>query len=160
MTKLYEIANDYAALMAEGLDPEMIADTIEGMEGEIEDKIENILAIIKNKKALSEALKNESKNLADRAKAELSAVDRMKSYISVELEKMGKKSFKAGIHSLTVRKGVQSVVIDNADDLPTDYVEYVTTTKADKNRIKLELKAGNEVPGAHLETGKSSLIIK
>ncbi|ABV04671.1 conserved hypothetical protein [Escherichia coli HS] len=48
MSKLYEIANEYAKLMDSDLEPEMIADTIEGMEGEFTDKIEQLLAIIKN----------------------------------------------------------------------------------------------------------------
>ena len=47
VSKLYEIANEYAKLMDSDLEPEMIADTIEGMEGEFTDKIEQLLAIIK-----------------------------------------------------------------------------------------------------------------
>ena len=38
MSKLYEIANEYAKLMDSDLEPEMIADTIEGMEGEFTDE--------------------------------------------------------------------------------------------------------------------------
>lgn len=47
MSKLYEIANEYAKLMDSDLEPEMIADTIEGMEGEFTDKIEQLLSVIK-----------------------------------------------------------------------------------------------------------------
>ena len=46
MSKLYEIANEYAKLMDSDLEPEMIADTIEGMEGEFTDKIEQLLSVI------------------------------------------------------------------------------------------------------------------
>ena len=45
MSKLYEIANDYAKLMDSDFDPEAIADTLVGMEGELTDKIEQLLAI-------------------------------------------------------------------------------------------------------------------
>ncbi|EMQ3385133.1 siphovirus Gp157 family protein, partial [Escherichia coli O3:H7] len=54
MSKLYEIANEYAKLMDSDLEPEMIADTIEGMEGEFTDKIEQLLAIIKNESGYAE----------------------------------------------------------------------------------------------------------
>ena len=63
MSKLYEIANEYAKLMDSDLEPEMIADTIEGMEGEFTDKIEQLLAIIKNESGYAERLKDEAKSL-------------------------------------------------------------------------------------------------
>lgn len=40
MSKLYEIAKDYAKLMDSGLPLEIIADTIEGIESDLTDKIE------------------------------------------------------------------------------------------------------------------------
>ena len=49
MSKLYEIASEYAKLLDSDLEPEMIADTVEGMEGELVDKIEQLLSICKTK---------------------------------------------------------------------------------------------------------------
>ncbi|EPZ5305359.1 siphovirus Gp157 family protein, partial [Cronobacter sakazakii] len=48
MSKLYEVASDYARLMDADIDPEAMADTLEGIEGELADKIEQLLAICKN----------------------------------------------------------------------------------------------------------------
>lgn len=160
MGKLYEIANDYAKLMSEDMDPEMIADTIEGIEGEFEDKLEQMLGLIKNEKAYSEALKAESKALADRSKATENRVTKIQQYIIKCMQTMEKSKLTAGVHSLTVRKPSVSVFIDDADKLPVDLVEYETTVKPDKNAIKIKLKAGEEIPGAHLKTGKPSLLIK
>lgn len=160
MSALYDIANEYAALLNEDLEPELIADTIEGMEGEFSDKVEQLLAIIKNQKAYAEALKEESKKLADRAKAYESRNESIRQYIIENMAKLERKSMKAGIHEITVRKPVQTVSIDNADDLPVDLVDYRTTTVPDKTAIKLKLKAGEEVAGASLKTGKPSLIVK
>ncbi len=160
MVKLYEIANEYAELANSDMDAEMIADTLEGMQGEFEDKAEAILAIIKNEQALSEALKAEAKNLADRAKSCVNRVDNLKAYLASSMETMEVKKVSAGVHSLSVRKGSKSVEIKDVDSLPSEFVNYETTIKPDKNLIREKLKLGQLISGAELVTGKSSLIIK
>lgn len=45
------------------------------------------------------------------------------------------------------------LVIDSEAAIPTDFKMVVTTTVPDKDRIKDALKAGFQVPGAHLEGG-------
>lgn len=158
--QLYKIANEFAALMAEDLDPEMIADTIEGIEGEFQDKTEQLLSIIKNQAALSSALKEEAKKLNERAKALEASNDRIKKYIVDSMNTIEKKKLNAGLHTLTVRAGVQSVEIEDEEALPMDFYEYVTSKKIDKNHIKNELKLGKEIAGAKLVTGKQTLLIK
>lgn len=160
MTSLYEIANDYAKLMDEDFDPEFIADTLSGIEGMLEDKIENCLAVIKNELAYAESLKAESKKLVERAKSSELRADRIKEYIAASLETAGKKSLKAGVHQVTVRAPSKSVEITDSSALPSEFVEYETIIKADKLAIKHQLAAGIDVPGAALKTGKPSLIIK
>lgn len=160
MSELYKIANEYASLMSEDLDPEIIADTLEGIEFEFEQKVEQLLAVIKNTAALSDALKAESKSLAERAKAADNRIDSIKRYIAECMEKTERKKITAGIHSLTVRAPSQSVEIEDCNLLPVELVEYETTAKPDKNAIKALLKSGAEVPGASLKYGKPSLIIK
>ena len=84
----------------------------------------------------------------------------MKEYVAASLETAGKKSLKAGIHQVTVRAPVESVEITDEGSLPPEYVEYVTSVKADKLAIKHQLKAGNSIPGASLKLGKPTLLIK
>ena len=76
------------------------------------------------------------------------------------LQTMELKKLNAGVHTISVRKGVQSVQIDDLEKLPPEFVEYVTDIKPDKNLIKEKLKLGQSIDGATLVTGKSSLIIK
>lgn len=160
MTSLYEIANDYAKLMDEDFDPEFIADTLSGIEGMLEDKIENCLAVIKNEIAYAESLKAESKKLAERAKSSELRAERIKEYVVASLETAGKKSLKAGVHQVTVRSPSKSVEITDSGALPSEFVEYETNIKPDKLAIKKQLEAGIEVPGAQIKTGKPSLLIK
>lgn len=160
MTSLYEIANDFAKLTDSDMDPEMIADTLEAIEWELEGKVENCLAIIKNELAYAESLKAESKKLSERARSSELRADRIKEYIAASLETAGKKSLKAGVHQVTVRAPSKSVEITDSGALPSEFVEYETNIKPDKLAIKKQLEAGIEVPGAQIKTGKPSLLIK
>ncbi|MGK6325729.1 siphovirus Gp157 family protein [Erwinia sp. DT-104] len=160
MTKLYEVANDYARLMDSDMEPEMIADTLEGIEGELADKISQLLAICKNLSADSEALKKESASLAARAKTADNQIASIKEYIAKSLELAGKKKVTAGLHQVSVRAPSKSVDITDAGALPAELVEYETTIKPDKLAIKHLLDAGKDVPGAQIKIGKPSLIIK
>lgn len=160
MTALYQIANAYAQLQNEDLDPELIADTIEGIDGEFSDKVEQLLAVIKNEQALADALKAESKKLSDRAKSSESKIESIKQYIVTSMLTAEKTKMNAGVHSITVRKPSMSLQIDNADLVPVEFVEFETVQKVDKNQIKEQLKLGREIPGVSLVAGKHSLLIK
>jgi len=160
MTALYEIANDYAKLMDSDMDAEMIADTLEGIEGELTDKIGQLLAICKNESAYADALKAESKALAERSKASENRISNIRDYIARSLETAGMKSIKAGLHQVSVRAPSKSVEITDASALPAEFVEYDTIIKPDKLAIKHQFEAGIDVPGALIRLGKPSLIIK
>jgi len=160
MSKLYEIANEYAELENSGLEPEFIADTLEGIKGELEDKVENILKLIKNEQAYTEALKAEAKSFSERAQSSQRKVDSLKEYLVSSIQTSGLKSVRAGAMSATVRAPSKSVEVTDVSKIPLDYVEFETVTKPDKLAIKKLLEAGQEVPGCELKTGKPSLLIK
>ena len=160
MKALYQIANDFAKLTDADMDPELIADTLDGIEWELEAKVEQILAACKNEQAYAESLKEESRKLAERAKAAENRVIGMKEYVARSLDTAGKKSLKAGIHQVSVRAACKSVEITDAASLPAEYVEYDTIIKPDKLAIKHKLEAGIDIPGARIKIGKPSLLIK
>lgn len=160
MTRLYEIASDYARLSDSDMSAEMIADTLDCIAGEMEVKIENCIAIIKNEVALAEALKAEASNLNERAKFALSRAESLKRYIAESLYLTGMKTIRAGIHQVSTREPVQTVEITNIDDIPADFITWETNPKPLKLEIKKQLEAGVSVPGATLKAGKMSVLIK
>ncbi|WP_158783706.1 siphovirus Gp157 family protein [Pantoea sp. BAV 3049] len=160
MSALYQIANEYAQLVAEDFDPEFIADTLEGISGEFSAKVEQLLSICKNQSAYSEALKEESRKFAERAKNEDNRVASIKNYIAQSLESAGLKTVKAGLQQVTLRAPSKSVEITDAGSIPSEFVEYETTIKPDKLAIKKQLEAGIAIPGAQIKLGKPSLLIK
>lgn len=160
MSKLYEIANQYAELENSWLDPDFIRDTLEGIQGEFEDKVENVLKLIKNEQAYAESLKAEAKSFSDRARASENKIESLKAYLVSSIEVSGMKSVRAGMMSVTLRAPSKSVEVIDVNKIPVDYVDYETTVKPDKLAIKKLLEAGQEVPGCELKTGKPSLLIK
>jgi predicted transcriptional regulator len=160
MSKLYEIANEYAELENSGLEPEFIADTLEGLKGTFEDKVENILKLIKNEEAYSTSLKQEAKSFSERARAVDNNIESMKQYLVSSIETAGLKSVRAGTMAVTIRAPSKSVEVTDVSKIPTEYVDFETVTKPDKLAIKKLLEAGQSVPGCELKTGKPSLLIK
>lgn len=160
MSKLYEIASEYAKLLDSDLEPEMIADTVEGMEGELVDKIEQLLSICKNETGYAKRLREEAKSLTERACAIENKIESIYAYIATSLNMLGKKKLRAGIHQVTIRAPSQTVEIIDAGAIPPEYVEFETTVKPNKLAIKHQLEAGNNIPGVQLKPGKLTLLIK
>lgn len=160
MTELYKIANEYAALMSEDLPPELVADTIEGIEGEFTDKVSAILSLCKNELAYAESLRGEALSLNDRAKAIYNKVERLRQYIADCMIQADMKKVRAGPHEVTLRAARKVVEITDPMAIPVDLVEYETVVKPNKLEIKRRILAGEEISGAIVKDGKQSLIIK
>lgn len=164
--KLYELANDYVALMQaidnDELPEECIADTLEAITGEIEIKADNIACMLKNIEAEVKAIKEEEANLATRRKTKEKAYERLKEYLSATLQSLGIDKVETARNKITFRKS-ESVEIDDtfiewAQKNKEDLLKYSAPT-ADKTEIKKLLKDGAELQGAQL-ISKSNIQIK
>lgn len=161
MANIYELTQDYLRLleMAEDpeLDPEVIADTFEGIEGELEIKAENYAKVMKNLEGDIAALKAEEERLAKKRKAIENNIKRMKGTLQEAMELTGKTKFKTELFSFGIQKNAPSVVIDAADirDIPEDYLKF-KEPEVDKTAIKNAINAGVDFEGlAHLEVSQS-----
>ena len=157
--KLYELANDYMALMQaidnDEIPEDAIADTLEAIKGEIEVKADNIACLLKNLDADVAAIKAEEARLAARRKAKEKSHEKIRTYLSNMLQNVGVGEVETARNKITFRKS-EAVDIDttfiawamaNRDDLLT----YGAPT-ANKTEIKKALKGGAEIPGAQLVT--------
>lgn len=161
--KLYELSNEYVALMQaidnDELPEEAIADTLEAIKGEIEVKADNIACLLKNIEADVTAIKAEETRLAERRKAKEKAHERLKQYLSDVLQKMSIDKVETARNNITFRKS-ESVELDEdtfiiwAQDNRDDLLTY-SAPKANKTEIKKALKGGAEIVGASLITKKN-----
>ena len=95
---LYELTDDYRNLleMAEDpdTDPEAFADTLEGIEGAIEDKADGYAKVIRTLEGDAAACDAESKRLRNKKQTIENNIKRMNAALQYAMEMTGKTKFK------------------------------------------------------------------
>ena len=156
---LYELAEDYRQALDVLTDPEnnlpaeVIADTLEGLQGSLEDKAVNVAKFFKNLEATAVAIKEAEQRMSQRRKAIENRVTSMKDYLKQNMESCGITRIESPWFALSIAKNPAAVEITDEDTIPDDFVEIVTTRKIDKTAIKKAVESGAEVPGAVLTRG-------
>lgn len=160
MTALYLLAQEYRAdaekLATLDLDDQTFQDTLEGMTGEIELKAQNVAMMVRYFDAQAEACKQWAKDAIERAKAEEARAERLRKYLAENLLACGIEKVSGPGVSISFRKS-SAVVIDGADLIPQEFIRVPEPKPAepDKKAIADAIKAGREVPGAHIEQRQS-----
>ena len=164
MTALYLLTNEYrAAAMALSeldIDAQTVADTLEGLSGELEVKAQSVGHMVRAFEADAEACKAWAKTASERAKAIEARADALRSYLHRCMEAAGIQKIEGPGIALGFRKS-SAVVIDGADLIPPEYMRQpeAPPPAPDKAAIAAALKAGESVPGAHIEQ-RTNLTIK
>lgn len=106
----------------------------------IDEESERVNAAIKRLTAYKKRLDNER--------------ERVKTTLSDACEATGVEKIRGTYASISFRTSEQTV-IDNLDELPTEFVKVKAEYVPDKTAIKIAIKEGRDVPGAHLEKVKN-----
>ena len=163
MIALYLIASEYrdaAGKLAElDLDPKTVADTLESLSGELEVKAQNVAFMVRAMEADAEACKAWAATAAERAKAIANRADSLRAYLQRCMEETGIEAIKGPGVSVSFRKS-SAVVVDGVDLIPAEFMRQPETPPPapDKKAIADAIKAGQDVPGAHVETRRSLTI--
>lgn len=159
---LYELTNNYEQVLNmlydEDIDEQMILDTLESIEGEIEVKADNYAKIIKELEVKRNARKEEAKRLTDSAKTFDNKINFLKNNLYNSMKTTGKTKFATDLFSFSIAKngGKQALTIDG--DVPDEYTKTVIENDTDK--IRQALENGEELGFARLEPRGESLRIK
>lgn len=160
MSTLYELTEEYTQLLDlledPDLDPEVLADTMEGISGEIEVKADGYAKVIAQLTSSVEGIKAEIDRLQKRKTTLENNIKYVKSTLQFAMETTGKTKFKTDLFSFSVQKNPASVVIDEPylENIPDKYL-IPQDPKIDKAKIKEDLKAGIDIGIAHLEQSQS-----
>ena len=161
MSTLYELTNDYLTLLDMAEDPDVeedvLRDTMEGIEGEIEIKADGYARVMKQLAATSANLEYEEKRLMNRRKTIDRNIKRMKQALQDAMVATGKPKFKTDLFSFTIRKNPASVVIDRETSIPPEFL-IPQDPKIDKKAIKAAIDRGDDITFAHLEQCESLII--
>jgi predicted nuclease of restriction endonuclease-like RecB superfamily len=92
MTNIFNLSQNWKQIidMADELDDQTLADTMESLEGEIGDKVANTIAVIKSVEKDIELAKDYKKTLEDRIKTMNNTVKRLKDYVMIGVDTAGK----------------------------------------------------------------------
>lgn len=154
---LYEIADlylqDLDKLNDLDLPEDVVRDTIEGMQGDMQEKCTNVAAFIRNTESLAEQIKQAEQAMAARRKALENRADRIRQYLLESMQRTGITKIESPWFKIALAKNPPSVVVDDEDTLKfahPEFVKVVTTESLDKAAIKEAIKAGQIVEGARL----------
>lgn len=160
ISKLYELTTDLLTLqeMLESPmdDEDVLADTLEAVQGEYELKLESYCKVIKNLEADMEALKAEAKRLTDKRKVLEANVDRLKKAMFDSMKATGTDKVKGSIFTVAIQKngGKLPVIVDvPTEELPDECVKVVESP--DLEAISKLLDAGKCVFAHYGERGES-----
>lgn len=165
MATLYQITDDFLRLMelAEDpeVDPEVFADTMEGLEGELEIKAEGYACVIKELEAEAEKFDREVKRLMAQAGSIRNNVKRMKESLMHSMCELGKTKIPTEHFRISVARngGKQPLFITpELADIPEEFL--IRRPEPDKDKIREALEAGKELGFARLEERGQHLSIR
>jgi hypothetical protein len=160
MTSLYELAAGFAsqsdALTNLDLDAQTIEDTLESLTGPLEEKAQNVAYVERNMVALAAQIKDAEAQMAVRRKALENRAARLREYMLACLILAGVKKIEGPRLRLTVKDNPPAVDVFDQAQVPAQFmrVPEPPPPAPDKVAIKIELKAGHDVPGCRLVQGK------
>ena len=157
MAALYEIASEYKQALVElnnmDLDDQTIADTLEGLSGDMEAKGRSVAAFFQNLDSEAAAIKDAVQRMSARQKVIQNRSARLRQYLLDNMQRCEITEISCPEFAIKVVKNPPSVIVDDVYAIPSDYTKEKVTVTVDKTLIKTAIKDGHDVPGAHTETG-------
>lgn len=155
--KLYELVGQYKALevleASEDLPPDVIRDTLEGLEGQLQEKATNVGLFIRNLVSTADAIYEAADQMRKRADRLRDRADSLQDYLLFNMQASGITKIESPYFTLAVKKNPPTVVIDQEGEIPEEYkVQPPPPAKRiDKTAIAKAFKDGVQVPGCHIE---------
>lgn len=163
MSTLYEITGEYLELLdmlqnAEEIEEEVLKDTLEAIDGELEVKADNYAKIIKELTLDAKKFEEEKKRLEVNQKTLENRAKKLKEYLYQSMKVTGKAKFKTDLFSFGIQKngGQQPMTILPDMEIPSQYLKY----EPDNTKIREALKKGEELPFARFEEYGTHLVIR
>lgn len=154
---LYEISNEYQALLDDRYDPDTgeflqpALGRIDEIAEQLEDKAIAVASYIKNLEAEREAIEKAKKNMAERESRLDKRADYLSQYLQSNMERCGITEIKSPMFVIKLKKCPVSTDILDENMIPNDYKKSKEIVTIDKLKLKEEMLAGVIVPGAALK---------
>ena len=161
MNTLYQLTADYLNLLEMAEDPDIdgqaFMDTLDGIEGALEDKAEGYAKVIRTLEGDAAACDAEAKRLRNKKQTIENNIKRMKSALQMAMEATGKRKFKTPLFSFGIQKNPAAVIVDEQyiENIPERFLVR-KDPEINRKAIKDAINAGEDLTGlAHLESTES-----
>ena len=156
MSTLYELTGQYLALMeiAEEADPDILRDTLEALDGEIEEKADNYAKVIKNLEGQADVLDKEIERLQGKKKGISNSIKSIKGNLERCMINTGKRKFKTTLFSFGIQKNPPTVSVVNEAAIPENFWKQQDPV-LDKKALTAFLKENGPTEYAQLTQGES-----
>jgi hypothetical protein len=121
-------------------------------------KVDGVSRMLTHFENQAQLAAQEIKRLQGRKHAFERSYERLESYAKLAMEVAGKTKLEGATSTLALRKSPMSVFIHNFDEVPAEYLTVKIDHCVDKEKVKRDLKAGVEVPGAELVDDRFYLV--
>jgi len=124
---LYEIAETYRhALETLGdmeLDDQTVRDTLEGLQGDLQVKGQNVAAFCLHLEAMSEAIRAAEQKMEHRRKVLSNRADNIRAYLKQCMETAGIQKIECPLFKLQIKKNPPKTVIDDEALIPAEFMK-------------------------------------
>ena len=157
---LYDLGDAFNGVMDlvldETMDLTVLEECLQAIEADITVKCENGIGLIRSLENLRDGMKTEAQRLTERQRVIDNRIRSIKEWYQRNLDAMGKSKVETLRGTMAVQNNPPSLKVTDVDQIPICYLTLVPARyEVDKDAVKTALKAGEEVPGAHLEQGRS-----
>lgn len=142
-------------LAASEFDEQTIRDTLEGLEGEVAQKMEQCLSVYRNLDALTEQIKMAEVDMAARRKTIENRAEWLREYVKEQMERTGISKIECPYFVAKIAKNPPRVVVDSLAEIPKGFLHYPPPPEpsVDRKAVAEAWKRGEAVPGTHMEQG-------
>lgn len=160
MKPLYEIVQAHRELTrlaeVEDMDEQAVADTLAGLEGDIQTKAQSVAAMTLNVEAWAQAAEDASKRLAERAARMRKRGDWLRQYLFANLKASGMTKVESPEFTVSIRKNPAAVQIADGIILPAKFMVQPEPPppRPDKRALLDALKAGEQIEGCQIVQGE------
>lgn len=162
--KLYEITEEMKELQAlvdsEELTAEMVADTMEAMQCEFNEKAVACLKVRQNLLADVADIDREVERLTALKKSPLNGIDRITDYLKRNMTETGQDKLDLGVFRVTLKKPTKQLGMIDETKVPADYWTVIPESKKlDKRKLLADAKE-NHFDFVELVDSSRALIIR
>lgn len=157
--KLYELSEQYEILLemaSEDPDNEQLQEYLTGLEGRIEEKVENTIKVVRSLEAEAKAIKDEEERLKSRRSSLEKNAQYLKENVQIIMQRMEIDKVKGQLFNISLQNNPPKVVVMDEFNIPGKY--FVTpqpVPQLQKKEIIEDWKQGKEIPGVQVVQDKS-----